>query len=499
MSLASALVQASAKEWLTIVSLVFGGCCSNALALEWLTSENAHAGKLITFAQFALVSIVGLANQIRVETTPRTAAAVVRKAAARVLTASRTRVGASASQPFVLVVDGTSNAVSTNFTNDLALEILSQDPSVHVARSSAGSLPHSTKPTTILIADSVSIDDTQHSDAAIVFSRLERSHPTGSCLVLHPSRLTNVLASSGCFSSFDRTRIYLKERKIPISVWFIQVVLFLLTALLNNAAFAYKIPMSVHIIFRSAGSLTNMVIGRLIGRRYSPTQVASVLLVTAGVAASTFSAMPKASHMSTNATTADFDSSTYLTGVLILSLALVFSSVMGLEQDRAYRTYGRGHWEEAMFYLHFLALPMFALMRSELAAQIATANASPPLTLSSLGDLGSHRIGGPLMMLIPPMRLRIPSMYVPLALNVLTQLVCISGVHRLTARVSSLTVTLVLVLRKAVSLWISVVLLGRGARDTWLWGGALAVLAGTLLYALDPAGAGRRKEKEKKE
>lgn len=243
---------------------------SNALALEWLTSQDPHAGKLITFAQFALVSLVGLARHLRFDIRPRSPAAVVRKAAARVLDASRARV---AHDPFVLVVDGTSSAVSTNFTNDLALEILSQDPNVHVARSSASILPQSPKPTTILIAESVTIDDTQHSDAAVVFSKLERSHPTGSCLVLHPTRLTTIVACNGCFAGFDRTRIYLKERKIPISVWLIQVVLFLLTSLLNNAAFAYKIPMSVHIIFRSAGSLTNMLIGRLIGRRYASSSI----------------------------------------------------------------------------------------------------------------------------------------------------------------------------------------------------------------------------------
>jgi len=42
-------------------------------------------------------------------------------------------------------------------------------------------------------------------------------------------------------------------------------------------------------------------------------------------------------------------------------------------------------------------------------------------------------------------------------LNTITGLVCVAGVHRLTTRVNALTVTLVLVVRKAVSLVISVV------------------------------------------
>ena len=64
------------------------------------------------------------------------------------------------------------------------------------------------------------------------------------------------------------TRIRLKERSIPISRWAIQVALFLITSLLNNAAFAYNVPMAVHIIFRSGGLVVNMIMGWLIdGRR----------------------------------------------------------------------------------------------------------------------------------------------------------------------------------------------------------------------------------------
>jgi UDP-xylose/UDP-N-acetylglucosamine transporter B4 len=53
--------------------------------------------------------------------------------------------------------------------------------------------------------------------------------------------------------------------------------------------------------------------------------------------------------------------------------------------------------------------------------------------------------------------LSIPHIYLPLILNTLTQLLCVAGVHRLTTRVSALTVTLILVVRKATSLIISVI------------------------------------------
>lgn len=59
-----------------------------------------------------------------------------------------------------------------------------------------------------------------------------------------------------------------KKPAVPISRWAGQVVLFFSTNLLNNVAFAYRVPMTVHIIFRSGGLVINMILGRVVsGRR----------------------------------------------------------------------------------------------------------------------------------------------------------------------------------------------------------------------------------------
>jgi UDP-xylose/UDP-N-acetylglucosamine transporter B4 len=97
----------------------------------------------------------------------------------------------------------------------------------------------------------------------------------------------------------------------------------------------------------------------------------------------------------------------------------------------------------------------------------------------------------------PALLLGLPAAYIPLLLNTLTQLFCVAGVHRLTTRVSALTVTLVLVVRKAVSLLISVWMGGAAQVDqTLMWIGAGMVLAGTVGYSL---ATGRARGKEKKE
>lgn len=222
--------------------------------------------------------------------------------------------------------------------------------------------------------------------------------------------------------------------------------------------------------------------------RYTKLQVASVLLVTLGVALTTLSANKSKPPRSHSVSTADAgaEAYSYAIGIGILTLALILSGFLGLSQDKTYEQYGRGNWEEAMFYLHALSLPLFSLVRSELVGQIRMANAGlkTELGLRSLYFTAETNPAPlPYLPLKPP-TIRIPSFYIPLAMNVMTQFVCVSGVNRLTSRVNSLTVTLVLVVRKAVSLAISVLLLGGSSGNWLLWAGAFAVLFGTVGYTM---------------
>ena len=48
-------------------------------------------------------------------------------------------------------------------------------------------------------------------------------------------------------SAFGIPVLWLKRPSVPIRRWLIQVVLYFFTSILNNSAFAYDIPMSVHL------------------------------------------------------------------------------------------------------------------------------------------------------------------------------------------------------------------------------------------------------------
>lgn len=163
----------------------------------------------------------------------------------------------------------------------------------------------------------------------------------------------------------------------------------------------------------------------------------------------------------------------YFTGIVLLSVALVLSGLLGMVQDRTYSKF-RGSddtpWKESMFYLHFLSMPVFLSLKGDIADQLYTLQQTSAFSTSSV-----------------PFPSPVPIAFVILALNVLTQLVCVAGVNRLTSRVSSLTVTLTLVVRKAVSLIVSLTLFGDREIDQrqrlLLFGGAGLVFAGTVLYS----------------
>lgn len=262
--------------------------------------------------------------------------------------------------------------------------------------------------------------------------------------------------------------------------------------------------------------------------RYSLAQIASVLLVTAGVVLTTVSASkpkPGKAGQLTAATTSDHTMA-YATGIGILTLALVLSGFLGMVQERTHAAYARNissedstdgsaqppAWQESMFYIHLLSMPMFYFLRDDLVSQFTTLNASPTTQLvipspSQVITAFTHdsNYTSKYLSTSPigyPTPWSLPSGYIPLILNTLTQIICVAGVHRLTSRVSSLTVTLVLVVRKAVSLLISILLFGpRGPEQekrTMMWTGAALVLTGTVLYSIASRTPVERKDKKDK-
>lgn len=157
---------------------------------------------------------------------------------------------------------------------------------------------------------------------------------------------------------------------------------------------------------------------------------------------------------------------------------------MGIYQEVLYKRYGK-HPREALFYTvilnktrtappvcvhynlqfhlqHLLPLPGFLLLYRNIIEHIEISSLSPEITVPILGA-------------------SMPSSWVYLIGNVLTQYICISQVYVLTTECSSLTVTLVVTLRKFVSLLFSIVYF-RNPFTIYHWIGTLLVFTGTVIF-----------------
>lgn len=319
--------------------------------------------------------------------------------------------------------------------------------------------------------------------------------------------------------------MFLSPRAIPLKSWLVYTAYFVSVNLLNNWAFAYKISVPLHIILRSGGPVASMVIGYFFNtKRYSQGQILAVAMLTLGVVAAALSdaaAKGQSIGLGVGGGASGSAITNTAAGFTMLALAMVLSAFQGIYADRLYATYGRDHWREALFYSHTLSLPLFLPTYPQVSSQWRALLASPPLldkvltftarsehlysSTSPLFASGSSYlldvVASQLLLVqkntwIHSLLAAIPVQVAYLLMNILTQYLCIRGVHLLSARSSSLTVTIVLNIRKLVSLLLSIYLFGNSLAPGVLVG-ATFVFVGGGLYGFE--GARLRKASLKRE
>jgi UDP-xylose/UDP-N-acetylglucosamine transporter B4 len=169
----------------------------------------------------------------------------------------------------------------------------------------------------------------------------------------------------------------------------------------------------------------------------------------------------------------------FSTGLAILFIAQVLSAIMGLYTEETYKEYGP-HWKENLFYSHLLALPLFMPFVPSMRWQFLKLAASPPLGLPSHESFSNL----PFDLQKGLDSIHIPSQLAYLVMNVLTQYACIRGVNLLASAASALTVTIVLNVRKLVSLLLSIWLFGNRLSPGTLLGAIIVFFAGGM-YGLE--------------
>ncbi|KAJ3127613.1 hypothetical protein HK098_006052 [Nowakowskiella sp. JEL0407] len=213
---------------------------------------------------------------------------------------------------------------------------------------------------------------------------------------------------------------------------------------------------------------------------YKYHQVSGVILVTIGVILSTFSSMNTSSLAKSQITNLP----EFIIGILLLTIALTLSAILGQYQQHTYAKYGK-QWREGLFYTHFLALPFFAMFWKDIVRHVEVYNSSRLVRVGDyLGEMekivGGFGVGKEVLKVV--LESRVPKMWVYLAMNILTQYVCVSGVHKLSSLATSVTLNLVLSIRKVVSLILSVIIFSNPFTVGHFLG-AVLVFVGTIMYS----------------
>jgi len=232
---------------------------------------------------------------------------------------------------------------------------------------------------------------------------------------------------------------FLKPMTIPLKYYLLMVMVFFTVSVVNNKALDYKIALPLHMIFRSGSLIANMLLGIiLLSKRYSLRQCLAVVCVSIGIFITVLFSIKS---MPPEKPTVGSDLGTWLIGISMLTFALIMSAFLGILQEYVYKLY-TNNIRESMFYSHAVALPFFLVLSADIINQIKLFNND-----SWLIDIT----------LSPELSFKIPYLWFYLSLNVITQYACIRGVFILTGLTTSLTCTLIITIRKFVSLLISIV------------------------------------------
>eukprot|EP00928_Gymnodinium_smaydae_P083734 TRINITY_DN66973_c0_g1_i1.p1 TRINITY_DN66973_c0_g1~~TRINITY_DN66973_c0_g1_i1.p1 ORF type:complete len:356 (-),score=32.33 TRINITY_DN66973_c0_g1_i1:219-1286(-) len=262
-------------------------------------------------------------------------------------------------------------------------------------------------------------------------------------------------------------------------------------SVLSNFAFAYNISIPIFTLVRSCNMIATVLLGRLIfGQRYSWAQLICVAVVSCGIFLASMGeakALKKATTVGCTGCSDAFPSAAesapvsndenyaaelaiWGIGIGILAFVQFVQGLLGHIQSRFYQKYSslasKGDLvDEFMFTSHLVALLPFIFMRNDVGTAARAAFESDPIPA-----------------LLP---WYVPSRVVWLILTSVAQSICLKGVFQTSAIVSPLTLTIILSLRKFLSVIVSVLWFS----NPWtLWHSVATVLifGGAFAYSQAP-------------
>jgi len=226
-------------------------------------------------------------------------------------------------------------------------------------------------------------------------------------------------------------------------------------------------------------------------KTYTKMQIVSVGILSVGILVSAWAdgqlkSKSKNQNPSRSTTSTSDDTSAsqtsnslspFLSGISILLLAQILAAYQGLYTEEIFSTYSASA-SDTLFFTHLFALPFFLPLKSTISSQYSALLSTP-----SIGTYKSFWSSYLIDLLPRDVVFRLADVstgLINLAINAVTQLVCIAGVNLLASKSSAVTVTVVLNVRKLVSFVLSTLLFGHQLSLEMGIGAGLVFLGGAL-------------------
>lgn len=285
-------------------------------------------------------------------------------------------------------------------------------------------------------------------------------------LIQHNSQITTLITFLQYLSIFVAISCYLsitqfwkKKEKSDYNPWslryLIPVISQNIVANLSNYVFQYDIPMSTHIIVKSLGPPITLLLGWLFWRKvYGRSKVYGSTLIAIGSGMFTI--------YSGSSNNNDNSSSQSANGVSLLIALTIFSSISSIYTAELYQEKSSNvDWKCVLYYNYLIGLLLYIPIFPTLVKEFHNLSAEVDKRL--------------------------------IFWNILTQLACVVGVNILVFRVSALSLNIVLIIRRFISLFLSIYLFeAKVTLEAYI--GMALVAIGTTIYAI-PAKKNTPKEK----
>lgn len=245
------------------------------------------------------------------------------------------------------------------------------------------------------------------------------------------------------------TRSGLKPLAAPLLSHAKFAILWVSMSVLANYAFAYKISVAIFTLIRSCNIIATVLLGFLVfSQRFSLEQLACVCAVTIGIFLASMGELKTLKDCGSGQCQAEpseamdsaVDVGTWLIGIGMLAFVQLLQGFLGHVQSTYYRIYKdlapkNELCDEFLFTSHVIALLPLFFLKDDIMAAAESAWLSEPLPL------------------VP-----VPPRVAWLLVNNVSQIICLKGVFRTSATVSPLALTIILSVRKFLSVVVSIML-----------------------------------------